>query len=150
MIRDDIWPSLRERGCQAGSKATFHRRVGENWQVVNFQRSSFSDAEHVALSINLGVALARLRGGVLDWPEGKRPLEYQCHSWERLGSLLGDPSGGRWDVHPETDTASLADALMLALERYGVPWLDARSSHEGAIMVMSDVTTCDRATSDCT
>ena len=37
-----------------------------------------------------------------------------------------------WDVRPETDAASLADAVGEALERYGLPWLRERSSDEGS------------------
>ena len=56
-----------------GEEATFHRPDGENWQVINLQKSTYSSGHEVTFTINLGVALDRLRDQIHTWPEGRRP-----------------------------------------------------------------------------
>lgn len=129
MVAQNIGPSLKASGFKR-SKATFHRPVGDNWEVVNLQRSRYSDREVVRFTVNLAVGIGRLREGVLTWADGKRPNEYKCHFRERLGIL----SSGRdtwWRVSPDTNVVELAEAVLLAIETYGLPWLEARSTDEG-------------------
>src|SRR5258708_495552 len=83
MVGDDIWPFLRERGFKR-SKGTFHRAAGAHWQVVNLQKSAYSDRDAVSFTINLGVARDDLRRDESDRREGKRPPVYGCHFQERL------------------------------------------------------------------
>lgn len=136
MVKDGIWPFLKRSGFRR-TKGTFHRAVGENWQVINLQKSAYSDRGHIRFTVNLGVGLDRLRGGVHTWSEGRRPTESRCQLRERLGFLLRGQDTW-WEVRPETDTAALADTMTLALERYAFPWLDARSTDEAVVMLLSD------------
>lgn len=128
LVRDGVWPFLRAQDFKR-TKANFHRAVGDNWQVVNLQKSAWSDRDSVRFTVNLAVAFDRLRDGVHDWAEGKRPPESRCHLRERLGFLLRDEDVW-WDVDPRTDVAALADTINTALEQYALPWLDARSTDE--------------------
>jgi hypothetical protein len=136
LVRAGVGPFLKERGFRR-TRFNFHRQVSGNWQVVNLQKSAFSDAQDVRFTVNLGVALERLRGGVFDWPDGKRPPESRCHLRERLGFVMS----GRdvwWTVSPDTDVVALAETITLGLERYGVPWLEERSSDEALLALVSD------------
>jgi hypothetical protein len=129
MVAQHIWPPLKARGFKR-TKGNFHRPVGDNWELVNLQRSYYSDREEVRFTVNLAVGIARLRDGLLTWADGKRPPEYHCHFRERLGMLLN----GRdtwWSVTPDTNVVELADSVVLAIETYGLPWLEARSTDEG-------------------
>jgi hypothetical protein len=128
MLAEHIWPALKDKGFKR-SKSTFHRPIDENWEVVNLQRSYYSDRDEVRFTVNVAVGIERLREGALTWADDKRPPEYKCHFRERLGILLS----GRdtwWSVTPDTNTAELAGSVLLAVERYGLPWLEARSTHE--------------------
>jgi hypothetical protein len=126
VVRDGVWPFLKERGFKR-TKASFHRPVEDNWEVVNLQKSAYSDRESVTFTVNLAVGLGRLREGARDWADGKRPAENRCHLRERLGLMLtGDDVW--WTVDEATDHRALADTINTALERYGLPWLAARSS----------------------
>jgi hypothetical protein len=131
-----VWPFLKARGFKR-TRGTFHRPVGRNWQVVNLQKSAYSDRSRVRFTTNLGVAVDRLRGGALDWREGTRPIEPRCHFRQRIGSLL---QGGDtwWEVTPETDVAMLTDVVCEVIERYGFPWLDARSTDESLTALVAD------------
>ena len=126
MVSRHVWPWLKEQGFKR-SKATFHRPVEENWEVINLQRSQWSSRREVSFTVNLEVALGCLRGD--RWGVGKRPPAYRCHFHERLGVLLTG-SDTWWTLSPDTNINELADSLVLALEAYGLPWLEARSSEE--------------------
>jgi hypothetical protein len=128
LIRAHVAPALKMRGFRR-TRSTFHRAVGANWEVVNVQRSQFSDAQHIKLTVNLAVGLDRLRGGGRDWADGKRPPDYKCHLRVRLGQLLTDEDVW-WDLRPDTDLDVLGETLREAIERYGLLWLHARSDDE--------------------
>lgn len=85
--------------------------------------------------MNLAVGIDRLRQGVHDWSEGKRPIESRCHLRERLGLLLrGDDVW--WEVDSRTDIRNLGESINTALERYALPWLGTRSSDEMLLALM--------------
>lgn len=111
--------------------------MGDNWEVVNLQRSYYSNREEVRFTVNLAVGLARLRDGLLTWADGKRPPEYRCHFRRRLGMLLN----GRdtwWTVTPDTNVVELGESVVLALETYGLPWLEALSTEENLRSLAGD------------
>ena len=136
LVSDGVWPFLEARGFMR-SKFTFHRRVGRNWQVINLQKRSSSDATRVTFTANLAVALDRLRSGSYDWAPGRRPAEYRCHLRERIGYLLRDEDTW-WEVSADSNVVALADTITLVLELYALPWLDARSSDEALLALVCD------------
>jgi hypothetical protein len=136
MVRGTIWPVLRSRGFKRSGN-TFHRAAGRNWQVINFQKSVGSSGEEVRFTANIAVALDRLRGGLHDWAEGKRPSESRCHLRERIGLLLGS-SDTWWSVTPDTNVPALGDAVCTALETYALPWLDGHADDERLLELMRD------------
>jgi len=129
LVRSCLWPGLKALGFKR-SKATFHRAVGPNWEVINLQKSAYSDSAHVRFTVNLGVGIERLRTGRWDWGETKRPSVGQCRFQRRLGQLMVGEDVW-WDLTEETELATLDEAVSLALERYGLPWLSERSTDEG-------------------
>jgi hypothetical protein len=135
-VRDEIWPFLKERGFKR-SKGTFHRPVGEDWEIINLQKSAYSDADEVRFTINLAVAYKSLTEGGRGWPKGKRPPAHQASVQQRLGLLLGERDAW-WEVAADGGTAALADAVLLALERYGVPWLEERSTLEAVFALLAN------------
>jgi hypothetical protein len=134
LVRDGIWPFLRGHDFKR-TKATFHRAVGDNWQVVNLQRSKWSDRRSVEFTVNLAVGLDRLRERQYDWAEGKRPPDSRCHFRERLGFLLRGTDVW-WKVRRRTNIASLADTINSAVEEHAFPWLDARSSEDAILALL--------------
>lgn len=128
LLRDHIAPKLAAEGFERADE-TFHRPVERNWEVIALEHNQVCDSDHVKLSANLAVAIDRLRGTGHDWPKGTRPAGSRCHFRVGLGRLLT----GRevwWDLRPDTDVAMLGDTLTEAIRRYGIPWLEARSSDE--------------------
>jgi hypothetical protein len=130
LVRDHIAPPLSVLGFKR-TRATFHRPVEENWEVINLQRSQFSSAASVSFTANLAVGLDILREGVHDWAEGKRPPESRCHFRSRIGWLLSRQDVW-WDIKPDTDLLAMSEAVLEAVTRYGLPWLAVYSHPEQA------------------
>src|SRR5579862_3760698 len=128
MVREHMWPFLRVRGFKR-SKYNFHRQVESNWQVINLQKSTSSDANHVRFTVNLGVGIDALRRGVHDWAPSARPREPQCHLRQRIGFLLRQEDTW-WNIDPSTDVATFADSLNTAIDRYALPFFDAHATTE--------------------
>lgn len=127
-VRDGFWPFLRAHGFTR-TKATFHRPVGDNWEVISLQKSKWSDRDSVEFTVNLGVGLWRLRERQYDWADGKRPPDTRCQLRERLALLLSDRDVW-WEVGRRSDTSALAETVTAAVERYAFPWLAARSTED--------------------
>jgi uncharacterized protein DUF4304 len=136
LVAERVWPFLAERGFMR-TRATFHRRVGVNWQVINVQKRRSSDAGHVAFTINIAVALDRLRTGTYDWAAGRRPAEFRCHLRERIGYLLREEDTW-WQVTADSNVVALGETITTILALYGLPWLDARSSDEALVALVRD------------
>jgi hypothetical protein len=136
LVRDRVWPSLREHGFKR-SRSTFHRRHGPNWQVVNLQKSEYSSRDEVSFTVNLAIGLESLREGVLSWPDGRRPAESKCHVRQRMGALLTGEDVW-WDVTADGDIEQTAEAVRVALEQYGLPWLDAHTDDERLAAIAND------------
>jgi Domain of unknown function (DUF4304) len=134
LVRDGVWPCLRAHGFKR-TKSTFHRPTGENWQVVNLQKSRWSDRRSVEFTANLAVGLDRLRERQYDWAKGKRPPESRCQLRARIGDLLRNGDVW-WELGPRTDLPALADTINTALERYAFSWLDARSTDDGLLALL--------------
>jgi hypothetical protein len=136
LIAAHLWPRLREHDFRR-TRYSFHRSAGRNWQVINFQKSAYSDRASVSFTVNVAVGLDLLRDGLRDWTAGKRPAESSCHLRERLGVLLvGEDTW--WDVAPRSDLAALGDALVTAIEDAALPWLIERSDEDRLLALARD------------
>ena len=128
LLDEHIAPELAVEGfVRAGE--TFYRPVERNWEVVALEHQQVVDTDHIKLSADLAVGIDRLRGTGHDWREGGRPRRADCQFAVGLGQLLTGKDV-LWDVWPDTDVAALGDTLVEAIRRYGLPWLEARSSDE--------------------
>ncbi len=136
-VRDDVSPFLAAHGFKRRD-TTFHRFVAGNWEVVQLERSRWSDSRRVEFAVNLAVGLSALRERQYQWPDGSRPPASGCQLRERLGVLLWGRDL-RWEVRRRTDIAALAGTVNGALEGHALPWLRARSTDAGFVgLVGSD------------
>lgn len=137
IVSDELWPWLSERGFLKRAQ-TFHRRVGGDWEVINVQRSAFSDRDDIRFTVNLGVAYAQLREVDLErWAAGQRPGENSAHLRIRIGTLI-DRQDRWWQVGPATIPSTTGRELTDALSTFGIPWLEARSSIERVAALVAD------------
>ena len=89
----------------------------------------------VRFTINLGSAVEGLPK-LTSWDDKKAPPEAAAHLRQRIGELL-DGHDRWWRFDETTDSTALADEVLTALRRVGLPWLDARSGLEQVLDLIS-------------
>ncbi len=111
---------------------TFRARNGDNWKLINLQRSTKSTKASVLFTANLGVFLARLAefDAATFGRAPKVPLASDCHLRVRLGEL-DDPATERWWIlDRETQLTEVTLQVTQRLETEAVPLLDKYSADE--------------------
>lgn len=133
-VLDELRTTFDSRGFRAKG-LTFHRRVADNFGIVQLQKSRNSTATLVEFTINLGVFSARVQrtlSSIMWMPEVARvPAETACHLRKRIGSLLPEPRDVWWSVRSDAVLTELGAAIRWVLELHGFPFLEARISDEG-------------------
>src|SRR2546422_4950306 len=130
ILSSQISPFLRAKGFRRKGR-TFHKWVGNNCQVVNFQGSVSSDRLHHRFTINVSVfysELYRSWTGTDSIPEF--PTEPECQWRQRIGNLLPEHRDKWWEIALDDTTDVLGAELVDALETYALPVLDARVQQE--------------------
>lgn len=130
LLADHFAPWLKERGFKRRD-TTFRRRPDDAaWEIVNFQRSQFSDANAVSFTVNLGVAFDVLHDEP-SWNSRGWPLEYQCDFRQRIGALV-DGEDRWWKVGPQSPTRGVVGNVLAALDA-ALPWLDAHADPQSLL-----------------
>lgn len=128
-MRDHVAPGLRSLGFK-GSGQAYQLPSESHWALLGFQKGPASDARAIVFTANLQVVLRSRweaeRHGRSWMPE--RPTAttgWPFAWWVRLGELI--PGGDEiwWEVSAGKDTTQLADAILWAVEDYGLPAMRA-------------------------
>ena len=125
LLDEDIALLLKGEGFRRRD-STFRRQRNGAWQIVNFQRSQFSDSRSIPLAVNLAVALPELDAAERRWQKRGWPLEYECDFRARLGVLVKGEDHW-WTLTPLKPVRPTARAIAGAIEEVGLPWLDLHS-----------------------
>lgn len=137
IVDAELGPWLRARGFLKRGQ-NFHRRVGPNWEIVNVQRSTFSDRDDVRFTLNLAVAYGSLREQPSErWRDDQRPLAHNAHLKVRVGTLARGEDYW-WIIGAETTPAAIGSELRTDLEGPGLAWLQARSSAANLALLLKD------------
>lgn len=114
---------------------TFHRRLGECVQVINFQAAYGATDQRLEFYIDVGLAFDSICH-LCCLPILERPKEHHCTvrgTRDRLEYLLkGMP--GTWEIGPDSDADELSERLVsllveLITEMDGIDGITAYSSH---------------------
>ena len=101
-------------------------------RLVNIQSSQWNIGSDGEFTLNLGVYhrdLAELHDAM---PVVESPLVQQCIVQQRIGFLMPVGRDFWWSNNPKTDLTGLGEAVAAAWVRYGKPWLEAKSTLQGA------------------
>ena len=129
LLSNHLAPALKQCGFTRAGQ-TFRRRIGNNWAVVNVQRSSKSTNEQIVFTVNLGVASAALTRFAGGDPE-KPATAGDCQLQERLGPLLFDGEDHWWVLERETaDSERLAERLASQMNESAMPFLEEHADDE--------------------
>ncbi len=134
LVADQLRPAFKARGYRQRG-LTFYRTVGDNFGVVQLQKSRSATAISLDFTINLGVFSGRVQRALsqIMWvPEVNRvPTEPACHLRQRIGLLLPEARDVWWTVRAGADQAERGRTLRSVLEMHAFPFLDGRVSDEG-------------------
>lgn len=116
--------SLLKEQCFSRKGNCFYLRQGNNWGLIDFQKSRKSSADEVLFTINIGIC----SGALLEFfsPEliEKKPSIEVCQWRERLGFLLPRRQDKWWSVR-EAAIDSLLDELAGYLLKIAIPEIKA-------------------------
>lgn len=125
-------PTLKKAG---------YRKQGANWReevsstvvrLVNIQSSPWNMGGEGQFCVNLGVYHRDLAALHDSSPVVESPLVRHCLIQQRLGFLMPIGKDHWWSINDETDLAALGSEVATDWETHGKPWLDAKSTLEGA------------------
>jgi hypothetical protein len=109
-LLDTANPLLKQLGFRKKS-SSFYLELNGNLSILNFQRSTKSDAKTVIFTLNLGVCIKRL----LNFLDPETKLEKltldQCHWRERIGNLMPERSDKWWAIASEQDLENVSRQL---------------------------------------
>jgi hypothetical protein len=128
LIKTKISPEFRDRGWK-GSGGRYEYPSDENWILVGFQKSAFSDRDGLRFAVNLVFA------SKVNW-------EIEKESWggrekPPTGTYLGDAGAHArlemlasernvdewWRISPGSDLAQTASDVMGKFDRFGTEWI---------------------------
>lgn len=114
---------LRTHGFRKSGR-TWHKVIGDNWQVVNVQASTGNAGEQGKFAVNLGVYCAQVAAlAGQRKPEGT-PKEPDATVRKRLG-VLAHEHDYWWTIGPTTNLNEIASDVVAKMQALGLPWLDA-------------------------
>jgi len=118
----EVAQDLKPRGFSR-KRNTFYKRAGQNWGLVNFQKSLSSRTDVITFTTNLAVA----SGTLLRFYSGREtdvaPSLERCHWRMRLGYLI-DKRDVWWTVNSTTVVYDIRREICGYLVELGIPEID--------------------------
>jgi Domain of unknown function (DUF4304) len=128
LMKERVAPALRSLGCK-GSGGRFTLPSDAYWCLIGFQKSAYSDATEVQVTVNLSAIPRQVwqeqRGREPHLPEKPSPSTFYG-AWAaqtRIGRLLPGGQDKWWRVLADDENAAVADDILATMEAYGLPWL---------------------------
>jgi len=119
----EISPLLKAKGFSRKGNC-FYLQQGNNWGLLDFQKSRKNTAEEVSFTINLGGCSGRLLEFFSPDLLEKNPSIEACQWRERVGVLLPERQDKWWLVQNIEPLASLVDELKSCLVRVAIPAIE--------------------------
>jgi len=133
-IYDHVVASCAETLRSAGYArrgSSLRKEANGNVAIVEFQKSSKSNAEAIVFTINLGIVCGRLLEG------GESSLKkvgiVDAHVRQRVGMLLADRPDKWWTIDPKTDANSLIEEISSLIEYEAAPYLDRHLNDDALV-----------------
>jgi hypothetical protein len=127
-----LTPLFKQMGFNKNGN-NFYLELGENYGIVNFQKSRESTKEAVKFTINFGVysnILGRFQYG---YDDSIKPEVEQCHWEARVGDFMPDNHDYWWKVNISDNLSDIASNVIEAVQSIIVPEINKRLSDEGLI-----------------
>jgi hypothetical protein len=125
-------PALKSAGYRKQA-ARFRRDASPTVvQLVDIQSSQWNVDSEGQFTVNLGVYHRDLEALHDASPVVESPLVHDCLVQQRIGFLMPVGRDFWWPINPTTDLTGLGEKVGAAWVQYGKPWLEAKSTLEGA------------------
>jgi hypothetical protein len=134
------------QGFEVVAKSNGFRKSGMNWTrqadsgailAMRIQGSQGNTTDLARFTLNLGVYFPGIVA-VLGRPDVPSPREIDCHIRERA-SFLRDGTDSWWTVVSDLEADVAGEDLVVAVKRYGLPWLMRVSETDGALAWLEEV-----------
>jgi hypothetical protein len=119
------------------SGRNWHKKLGDNWLIVNVQASEGNMGSEGKFAINLGVyatAIAALAG---QKPLEGKPKEYESTVRKRLG-VLAYGYDRWWSITPHSDLNAISADVVEKMQLFGLPWLNAHTENSQISAALKD------------
>lgn len=114
---------LKTHGFRKSGR-TWHKVVGDDWQIVNVQASTGNSGEQGKFAVNLGVYCAQVAALAGEGKPQGAPKEPDATVRKRLG-VLAHEYDHWWAVGPTTNLDEIASDVVAKMQALGLSWLDA-------------------------
>lgn len=139
-VKRKVFAALKLMGFRVRGKVAWRDTDG-NWEIVEFwTRRKWDDRPgETEFCVVVGVHLARVRAE--HFPEDDLPSTGKVDDYGSLSAWVNqDPSDVEgFRLNESTDIDALAAKIVDGLERFGLPWLEARRTEEGFIRTHATV-----------
>lgn len=108
----------------------FYLRQGDNWGLLDFQKSRKSTADEIIFTINLGVCSGKLLEFFSPDLLEQKPSIEACHWRERVGFLLPERQDNWWLVRATEALDPLVDEVKSCLILVAIPTIEQHLSDE--------------------
>lgn len=125
-------PALKSAGYRKQGARFWNESSPSVVRLVNIQSSSWNSGCEGKFTVNLGVYhrdFAAFHDGM---PVVTSPLVQNCVIQTRIGRLMPAPRDVWWSIDQKTDLVALGAKVASIWIEYGKPWLEARSTLDGA------------------
>lgn len=145
-LKRRVFAALRPKGFRVKGSVAWRDTDG-NWEIVEFgSNPNWRERPgEVVWGVGVGVKLARVREESY-WADDRYPRAGTIDSMD-LFALMGQDCNGLNSIrrlYDGTDVEPLVVEIVEGLERFGLPWLEARRTEDGFIAVNHDAS--DRGT----
>jgi hypothetical protein len=128
LIKEKLSPVLKKRGFKK-SELTWNKNYYDFIQVINIQKSKYSDSNLVDLTLNLGVFSTAVFEIIWDKKAPKIAKEENCLLRTRIGPVIQNDFNGTakdhwWRIENDIDIEKLTSELIDNLENIAIPFLD--------------------------
>jgi hypothetical protein len=126
VLKLGLSPLMKAQGFRKAGR-DFHRRVGENWHILNVQASQGNVGVAGKFTINLGVYLPAISNLVSAHAPAATPKEYECTVRARIGSVMPAKGDFWWQIDPSTDLGTVAKEVAKAVSGHAFAWFNAHN-----------------------
>jgi hypothetical protein len=127
LVKDRISPALRDLGLK-GSAGRYHLPSDGHWALIGFQKSAYSNAEHIKFTVNVLVVSREEWDGIRatrsHYPEKPTAgTHWAAGAQARIGALMPIGEDYWWDLLPSTSTDELSNNVLGTIRDYALPWM---------------------------